>query len=95
MNRHRFRLVPATDIVPHDYAVLTAADMGEDYAAACRAMGDEPAEVARDTNLRMTDVIAWCEEMAQLCTVHDVDDVVRGRICGAPVPCREHGEVQS
>lgn len=25
------------------------------------------------------------------CQVHDADDVVPGRICGRPMPCRDHG----
>ena len=26
-----------------------------------------------------------------LCRVHDSDDVVAGRVCGRPLPCRDHG----
>jgi hypothetical protein len=25
-----------------------------------------------------------------ICRIHDPDDVVPGRICGRPLPCREH-----
>jgi hypothetical protein len=29
----------------------------------------------------------------QVCVVHDADDVIPGRICGRPLPCRDHAEV--
>jgi hypothetical protein len=76
--------------VLHEYANQTAADMGEDFAAACRAMRDEPGEVALAVGMSASNVITWCDEMARLCTVHDADDVVPGRICGHPLPCPEH-----
>ena len=30
-------------------------------------------------------------DKAPVCRVHDPDDAVPGRICGRPMPCREHG----
>ena len=30
------------------------------------------------------------EEARSVCRVHDEDDVVPGRICGRPLPCRDH-----
>ena len=43
------------------YARQTAADMGEDRAAAIRAMLDEPGEVARDLGIDAQTVIDWCD----------------------------------
>jgi len=28
---------------------------------------------------------------AHICRVHDPDDAAPGRICGRPLPCRDHG----
>jgi adenylosuccinate lyase len=44
------------------YAAETAADMGEDVAAAVRAMRDEPGEVARAIGCTSEEVIDWCRE---------------------------------
>jgi hypothetical protein len=44
------------------YARETAADMGESYAAAVRAMRDEPGQVAGDLGIDADDVIEWCRQ---------------------------------
>jgi len=33
----------------------------------------------------------WHREEYPICKIHDADDVVPGRICGRPLPCRDHG----
>jgi hypothetical protein len=44
----------------------------------------------QETRLRST-VAAWpIVERHAICCVHDTDDVVPGRICGRPRPCRDH-----
>ena len=51
----------------------------------------------RDTAAKLTE---WANRVevetngtngAPVCQVHDPDDAVPGRICGRPMPCREHG----
>jgi hypothetical protein len=44
----------------------------------------------QETRQRRT-VAAWpVVEHHAICCVHDADDVVPGRICGRPRPCRDH-----
>lgn len=47
-----------------EYARQTAADMGEDFAAAVRAMRDEAGEVARETGVTADIVRVWCAAQA-------------------------------
>lgn len=46
-------------------ARLTAADMGEDFAAAVRAMADEPGEVSREIGCSDEEVTEWCRASAE------------------------------
>jgi hypothetical protein len=46
-----------------------------------------PLDEARELD---TELIRLANE-DPVCQVHDADDAVPGRICGRPMPCREHG----
>jgi hypothetical protein len=43
-----------------------------------------------DTDAELEAVQQCLEEALSICRIHDPDDVVPGRICGRPLPCREH-----